>query len=178
MGGPGVGLFAAKKEFLRQLPGRLVGQTTDQKNNTGYVLTLAAREQHIRREKATSNICTNHNLMALAFAMTCAAYGKSGFYDLALTNLSKTQLFREELKKYSISCAFSGSFYNETVINLKSKEILDRRIYKAKNYNIISGLDLSNFYPELSNNILITTTELHDDNEIKLLAQILGGAHD
>src|SRR5262249_40937903 len=91
LGGPGVGLFSARAEYVRQMPGRLVGETVDQDGRRGYVLTLSTREQHIRREKATSNICTNHGLIALAFAIHLSLLGRSGFTQLARLNLAKAQ---------------------------------------------------------------------------------------
>ncbi|HXW60246.1 MAG TPA: aminomethyl-transferring glycine dehydrogenase subunit GcvPA, partial [Myxococcota bacterium] len=131
-GGPGVGLMAAKKEFVRQMPGRLVGLTRDAHKNPCYVLTLSGREQHIRREKATSNICTNHNLMALAFAMSMAAYGRSGLKRLSLINLKKTLYFRQCLHHLGMNIAFFAPHYNETVINFGSEELLDKRLKQAR----------------------------------------------
>jgi glycine dehydrogenase subunit 1 len=112
LGGPGVGLLACRKDYVRQMPGRLVGLTTDNSSLPGYVLTLSTREQHIRREKATSNICTNHNLMALAFAMTLSAYGKSGFTALAKTNAKKTIYFRRLLSRSGDVSIWPGEHYN------------------------------------------------------------------
>jgi len=178
MGGPGVGLLAAKKNLVRQMPGRLVGQSVDRKNHVGYVLTLAAREQHIRREKATSNICTNNNLMALALAMCWASYGPEGLKNLALTNIYKTKYFRSCLEKYNILSNFNQAYYNETVVKLENQELLQKRIKIAHEKNIIPGLELANYYPELSNYILVATTELHEEKNIKLLADILGGLYD
>src|SRR5262249_24540557 len=97
LGGPGVGLFAAKPEYTRQMPGRLVGETVDKDGRRGYVLTLATREQHIRREKATSNICTNQGLIALAFTIHMSLLGKRGFAELARLNLAKAQYAKQQL---------------------------------------------------------------------------------
>lgn len=173
-GGPGVGLMATRKEFIRQIPGRLAGKTTDKNGNDGYVLTLSAREQHIRREKATSNICTNHNLMALAFAMCMSAYGKSGLKKLALINLKKTLYFRELIKKHHIPIAFTGAHYNETVIKVKNDDVLDQVLEQARSHDIIAGLKLSLYFKELKGHLLVCTTELHEDNNIEKLASILG----
>lgn len=177
LGGPGVGLLAAKKSLLRQMPGRLVGQTTDKFGKSGFTLTLSTREQHIRREKATSNICTNHNLMALAFAMTMSAYGKSGLRNLALKNMRKTLLFRRYLKESGASIAFIGPHYNESVVRVASDNILDQLLLKARQINLVAGLKLSGFYPHLSGHLLVNTTELHSDEDIKKLATLLGKHH-
>jgi|SRR5579871_925324 len=175
LGGPGVGLLACNSSLLRQMPGRLVGHTTDKSGRTGYVLTLSTREQHIRREKATSNICTNHNLMALAFSMALASYGKSGFLELAKTNIKKTLLFRRALKMAGLDIAFPGSHYNETVVRFRDQSALDQRLQVALKHNIIAGLPLTKFYPKLEGHLLVAITELHDDEDIRELALILAG---
>jgi glycine dehydrogenase subunit 1 len=177
LGGPGVGLLAAKKSLLRQMPGRLVGQTTDKFGKLGFTLTLSTREQHIRREKATSNICTNHNLMALAFAMSMAAYGKSGLKNLAFKNVQKTLLFRRYLQESKLSIAFNSHHYNETVVSFEDDATLDQRLSTARGQSMVAGLKLSLFYPKLNGHLLINTTELHTDEDIKKLAQILSGAN-
>lgn len=174
-GGPGVGLFACRSDLLRQMPGRLVGQTTDKHGQKGYVLTLSTREQHIRREKATSNICTNHNLMAIAFSMALSAYGKTGLYALANTNVKKTIYFRRCLKEFGLSPAFNGPHYNETVVNLGEQATLEQRFSVAQKLKFIAGVPLSKFYPELAGHLLISTTELHNDEDIMVLAKILAG---
>ncbi len=174
MGGPGVGLFATKQQYLRQTPGRLVGLTTDKNGNSGFVLTLSTREQHIRREKATSNICTNHNLMALALAMTLSSYGKSGFINLAFNNIHKTIYFRKKLLELGIKPEFNSPHYNETVIKLASSEHVKKFLNKARSKNIIAGLNLGQFYQNLNSHLLIATTELHEDEEITQLATLLG----
>lgn len=175
LGGPGVGLFACKRSLLRQMPGRLVGQTTDDAGNIGYVLTLSTREQHIRRERATSNICTNHNLIALALSMTLSAYGKKGLINLSKNNFKKTALFRQHLKKYGARIMFDGAHYNETVINLGSQKKLDICMQQAQAHKFIAGVSLAQWYSKLTGCLLVATTELHDDEDIKKLARIVGG---
>lgn len=178
MGGPGVGLLACKKALLRHIPGRLVGETSDRSHKKGYVLTLAAREQHIRREKAVSNICTNHNLMALSLSMTLAAYGKKGFHELGLRNAHMAAYFRELLKERGVLCPFSGPHYNESVVFVGDETKLERRLSIALAHNMLGGVPLRRFYPELAGHLLVATTEMHDEHELRLLANILGGAHD
>src|SRR5262249_43092644 len=120
LGGPGVGLFAARAEHTRQMPGRLVGETVDKEGRRGYVLTLATREQHIRREKATSNICTNQGLIALAFTIHMSMLGKRGFAEMAHLNLSKTEYAKRlvgGLRGFSL--AYSGPTFNEFTVRVR-----------------------------------------------------------
>lgn len=175
MGGPGVGLLACKKELLRQMPGRLVGKTTDKRHQDGYVLTLSTREQHIRREKATSNICTNHNLMALALSMTLAAYGNVGFRNLALINMKKTLLLRKYLSDMGLKPVFMGPHYNETVVQVGEQKLLEKRLVQGLERQVIAGLPLKQFYPELAGHVMVATTELHTDEDIKAVAHIIAG---
>lgn len=179
LGGPGIGLFACRRNLVRQMPGRLVGQAFDRKGQPGYCLTLSTREQHIRREKATSNICTNHNLMALALSMVLTSFGQEGFLHLSHINLRKTRLFRKLLAKLDgPTISFSGPHYNETVINFADQNLLERRVLKALEQGLIAGVSLDRFYPDMSGHLLVTTTELHEDESIRKLAHILSGATD
>lgn len=176
LGGPGVGLLSCHRSLLRQMPGRLVGQTNDKNGQVGYTLTLSTREQHIRREKATSNICTNHNLMALALSMNLASYGRLGFKNLANINLRKTKLFREHLgENKHIKVAFVGPYYNETVIDFSDQNRLLDRVNQALTQNLLAGVSLNRFYDNLKSHLLVATTELHSDQDIIKLAQILKG---
>lgn len=169
LGAPGVGLFATKKEFLRQMPGRLCGQTVDSKDQRGFVLTLSTREQHIRREKATSNICTNHNLMALALTMTLSLYGKSGFKELSFHNIKKTIYLREKAKAAGLSILFDGPHFNETVFKLTDSQV--QAVKNLEQQDIFAGVFLERWYPEYSNCLLVATTELHAEEQIDNLVR-------
>lgn len=171
LGAPGVGLFATKKQFLRQMPGRLCGQTVDAKGQRGFVLTLSTREQHIRREKATSNICTNHNLMALAFSMALSLYGKSGFQKLAYLNIHKTIRLREKAKISGLEIVFNGPHFNETVLKLTASQALKAKSLEQQ--DIFAGVWLEDWFPELENHLLVATTELHTDEQIDTLVRSL-----
>ncbi|MGA2711707.1 MAG: aminomethyl-transferring glycine dehydrogenase subunit GcvPA [Bryobacteraceae bacterium] len=152
-GGPFAGIMASKEKFVRQLPGRLVGQTTDSNGNRAFCLTLATREQHIRREKATSNICTNQALIALMATVFMELYGKQGLRELATQNLAKAHYLGSKIKPL-----FSGPYFNEFVASpANASEEINRRLLDRR---IIGGLPLRKFYPELGNAMLLCATEM------------------
>jgi len=158
-GGPYVGFFTTREKFLRQMPGRLVGQTVDTEGRRGFVLTLATREQHIRREKATSNICTNQSLCALAATIYLCLLGKAGLRQLAQQNLAKAHYAAERLREVpGFSTPFHSSCFNEFVIKLpvNAESLLE----DLRRERIIGGLHLGEFYPELANHLLMCFTEL------------------
>lgn len=153
-GGPFAGVIACKEKWIRQIPGRLAGETKDANGNRAFCLTLATREQHIRREKATSNICTNQALIALMATVFLSVYGKQGLRELAVQNLSKAHYLAGKLKP-----RFSGPFFNEFVAQGGSKDVaqINRGLESKK---IIGGLPLEKFYPELKNTMLLCCTEM------------------
>lgn len=173
LGGPGVGLFAAKHVYLRQMPGRLCGMTKDQNGKRAFVFTLSAREQHIRREKATSNICTNHALMALAYTITLSLYGKQGFVELARRNMQKTLFFRKQATRYGLRVAFQGPHFNETVLRFTNDQEVQERIEHLESEDVFPGVLLSRFYPSMDGYLLVSTTELHSDADLEWLASRL-----
>ncbi len=157
-GGPYCGVIATRDKFVRQMPGRLAGETHDRNGKRGYVLTLSTREQHIRREKATSNICTNQALVALMVNIFMTVYGRQGLKDLAKQNLAKAHYAAEQFKKEPATLPFDGSpFFNEFVIETKSDpSAINDKLLRQK---IIGGLPLGEFYPELKNAALWCCTE-------------------
>lgn len=156
-GGPALGMFASRMKFVRNMPGRLVGQTVDKDGRRGFVLTLATREQHIRREKATSNICTNHSLCALAAAMYMAALGKGGIRELARLNFDKAEYLKEELRRAGFKIPFESTTFNEFVVEFPNDFTATyERLVKKK---IIAGLPLECHYSELSNHYVLCVTE-------------------
>ena len=157
-GGPYCGVIATREQYVRQMPGRLVGQTTDRNGKRGFVLTLATREQHIRREKATSNICTNQALIALMANIFMTIYGKVGLRELAKQNLAKAAYAAKQFGKHA-KVLFSGApRFNELVVQTGEDphEINDRLLKKK----IVGGLPLKKFYPELGNAALWCCTEM------------------
>jgi glycine dehydrogenase subunit 1 len=173
-GGPYLGFFATQEKYIRQMPGRLVGSTVDREGRTGYVLTLATREQHIRREKATSNICTSEALIALIATIYMETLGRNGLREVALQNLRKAAYAKERLAKVrGCGLRFSGPTFNEFVVQVKRKpaDLLKGLLRKQ----IIGGLDLSRFYPELKDCLLVCVTEQNSREEIDALAKGLGG---
>jgi glycine dehydrogenase subunit 1 len=157
-GGPYCGVIATREQYVRQMPGRLVGQTTDRSGKRGFVLTLATREQHIRREKATSNICTNQALIALMANIFMTIYGKAGLKELARHNLAKTAYAVQQFGKH-VSVRFPGApRFNEFVIQTSEDPYaINSRLLGHK---IVGGLPLKKFYPELGNASLWCCTEL------------------
>ncbi len=168
-GGPGLGLFACRQAHVRNMPGRLAGQTVDLDGKRGFVLTLATREQHIRRGKATSNICTNQGLCAAAAAMFMATLGGTGFRRLARINYDNAEYLKGELNKNGVAIAFETPTFNEFVIRLGEGS---KRIYRqlmAK--KIIAGLPLDKYYTELEDHYLICVTETSTKADLDILVK-------
>jgi glycine dehydrogenase subunit 1 len=175
-GGPHCGYFAVTSKLMRKIPGRLVGQTTDEDGRRGFVLTLQAREQHIRRDKATSNICSNQALNALAASVAMTALGKKGVKEMAIQNIAKAQYAKDVLKSKGFTIAFEGPFFNEFVVKLNKpvQEVNKKLLEKG----IIGGYDLGRDYPELEQHMLIAVTELRTKEEIDTFAEELGDSHE
>jgi glycine dehydrogenase subunit 1 len=168
-GGPFVGVIASREKFVRQMPGRLAGQTTDAAGRRGFVLTLATREQHIRREKATSNICTNEALFALVATVHLCLLGKEGLREMAQQNVAKAQFALAELAKIpGVRRAFSGPVFNEFVLEFpRSVKLINAQLMREK---IIGPLAIGMHYPELTKRGLVCVTETMPRAEIERLA--------
>ncbi len=171
-GGPSLGLFASREKFLRNMPGRLVGETVDSEGRRGYVLTLATREQHIRRERATSNICTNQGLCALMATVYLSTMGKNGIKEVAEQNIQKANYAKKRLSQINgVQLQFSGKIFNEFVIKTKkSPAEINSQLLK---YLIIGGLDLEKYYPDLKNCMLFCVTEYNTKKEIDAMTDII-----
>jgi glycine dehydrogenase subunit 1 len=167
-GGPFAGIIACKEKYVRQLPGRLVGETKDANGNRAFCLTLATREQHIRREKATSNICTNQALIALMATVFMALYGKQGLRELAEQNLAKAHYLGQRLWR-----RFNGPYFNEFVAatGVQSPDEINHRLL---GFQIVGGLRLDRFYPELRNSVLLCCTEMASRADMDAVAEAFG----
>ncbi|NEN86507.1 aminomethyl-transferring glycine dehydrogenase subunit GcvPA [Paenibacillus elgii] len=174
-GGPTCGFFAVSEPLMRRMPGRIVGQTVDRDGKRGFVLTLQAREQHIRREKATSNICSNQALLALCASIYLSTMGKEGMREVGSLNLQKSHYAARELAKLEgPSLPFTAPFFNEFVVSLPANANiadLNERLLEA---GFIGGLDLGLYYPELQNHMLVAVTEKRTKAEIDEFAARLG----
>ncbi|TDW68662.1 glycine dehydrogenase (decarboxylating) alpha subunit [Novosphingobium sp. PhB55] len=175
-GGPYLGLFGCREKFVRQMPGRLCGQTVDAEGKRGFVLTLSTREQHIRREKATSNICTNSGLCALAFSIHLTLLGGEGLAQLAAVNHDKAQAMIERLAKVPGVTVLNQAYFNEATLVLTRdarevvRELADRKV--------LGGVSLGRLFPEdsdLHKGLLVTATETVTDEDIEVFARELEG---
>jgi glycine dehydrogenase subunit 1 len=167
-GGPALGMLASRKQHMRSLPGRLVGQTKDREGRRGFVLTLSTREQHIRREKATSNICSNNSLCALAAAMYMASLGGTGIRELASLNHDKAEYLKNALRDAGCPVRFSGPTFNEFVVGFPGFDTRHRRLLEKK---IVAGLPLGAHYPELADHALLCVTETCSREEMDRLVR-------
>lgn len=161
-GGPFVGIIATRQKYVRQIPGRLVGETVDADGKRAFCLTLATREQHIRRAKATSNICTNQALVALMATVFMSVYGRQGLRELAEQNLAKAHYLAGELEKSGAMRPFPAPFFNEFVVRPAAPGVNKAALEKQ----IVGGLDLGRFYPELDGNLLVCATETNTRAEM------------
>ena len=174
-GGPAFGFIAAKKQYIRNMPGRIVGETVDREGRRGFVLTLQAREQHIKRHKATSNICSNQSLCALRGLIFLVSLGKRGLVELARLNRDKAEYAKRALAAVpGVTIPFGGPTFNEFSIRLPKSA--DDVVASLLQRGIAAGVPLGPYYPGEENSLVVTVTEKRTKTEIDLLARELGGA--
>lgn len=172
-GGPGVGLFGCRQALVRHMPGRLVGQTLDSDGERGFVLTLSTREQHIRRERATSNICTNHGLIALAFGIRTAMLGRRGFEQVGRRCLSHSEYLKARIAKLrGLSLPYSAPTFNEFVVR-SEKHTAKAIVESLGAQGILAGVDLGRFASEWAGDLLVATTETHTQRDLDRLVTAL-----
>jgi glycine dehydrogenase subunit 1 len=176
LGGPGVGLFSCKQKFVRQIPGRLVGETVDTDGQRGYVLTLATREQHIRRARATSNICTNHGLIALALAIRTSMLGRGGFEKAGRVCLSRAEYLKEAIRSLDgFAIPHEAPTFNEFVVHREDGRAAPL-LASLSAQGILAGVDLGRFYPDHANDFLVSVTEKHEKADLDRLVTALSAA--
>jgi len=176
LGGPTCGFFAVSQDHMRRMPGRIVGQTVDRNGKRGFVLTLQAREQHIRREKATSNICSNQALLALCASVYLSVMGKQGMVEVGQLNLQKSHYAARRLGSISgVSMPFTSPYFNEFVIKLPEGTRVAEVNAKLLQKGILGGYDLGRAYSELEGHMLIAVTERRTKEQIDQFAQALEG---
>lgn len=169
-GGPDLGILSSTKSLMRALPGRYVGKTTDMAGEPGFVLTLATREQHIKREKASSNICSNNGLNAMAAGMYMAFTGRVGMRKIAQINHDKAVFLKTALQDAGLEPAFDRPFFNEFVLKVDDGFRKKREILKTR-FNMVAGLDLEPYYPALANHYLFCATEVFSRQDMETLAR-------
>ena len=171
-GGPALGMFAVQNSLARKMPGRLVGKTKDTKGQDGYTLTLSTREQHIRREKATSNICSNQALMATAAAIHISLLGQNGLRETALANLAASHYLAEKMTAIpGVKMAFDQPFFNEFAVTLPMDA--QRILGDLASAGYLAGPNLGRWYPEMNNTILLCATEVHSKKNIDALVAMI-----
>lgn len=170
-GGPYLGFISAKKDFLRQMPGRIVGETKDVEGRRGYVLTLSTREQHIKRERATSNICSNQAWCALRAGIFLSTMGKKGLMDVSSYNHKITSYFVERIKGVKgVDVLFEKDYFNEVVVRVGDEKLFDKLMEKG----IILGVELSWFYDDMKNTYVLNFTEIHRKSDVDKLIDFIG----
>jgi glycine dehydrogenase subunit 1 len=171
-GGPSLGFFTTRKQYVHKMAGRLVGETVDSRGQRAYVLTLTAREQHIKRDRATSNICTNQGLLALASAVYLSLVGKQGLRQVAELCYHKAHYAAEQLSKLpGMALCFSEAYFHEFALCLNQPvEQVNAHLLE---HGILGGYDLGQDYPALKDHLLIAVTEMNTKEEIDLLVEVL-----
>jgi len=170
-GGPGLGILSSSKKYVRDLPGRLVGRARDKNGEDGFVLTLSTREQHIKREKASSNICSNNGLNAMTAGIYMATAGKIGIRTIAQLNHDKAMYLRKKLEEAGFEIPFSRPFFNEFVVKVVDGDGFKAKREALKKRGMLAGLSVEKYYPELKNHYLFCATEVFSKDDIETLAR-------
>ena len=175
LGGPYLGLLAARRKYVRRMPGRLIGRTRDATGKSAYTLTLQTREQHIRREKATSNVCTNQGLLAVRAAVYMSLMGRRGLEQVASLCLDKTHYATERIASLNgYELAFEAPFFREFVV--RTDRSVERVLAHCRNRGILAGVPLGNWFDQMKDCFLVAVTEKRSKEEIDALADALGSA--